>query len=89
MHRSRFQRVPCDGAAAGLDARRAEIANETSVNELFEACRRVAGVEAEAAHAPARAGEVLRSVLDISLAERELGWRPQTPLEEGLQLTWG
>ncbi len=49
----------------------------------------MAGVEAEAAHAPARAGEVLRSVLDISLAERELGWRPQTPLEEGLRLTWG
>ena len=59
------------------------------MNELFEACRRVAGVEAEAAHAPARAGDVLRSVLDISRAERELGWRPQTPLEEGLRLTWG
>ena len=78
-------------AAAGRDGGVFNVgtATETSVNELFEACRRVAGVEAEAAHAPARAGEVLRSVLDISLAERELGWRPQTPLEEGLQLTWG
>ena len=62
---------------------------ETSVNELFEACRRVAGIEAEAAHAPARAGDVLRSVLDVSLAESELGWTPQTRLEEGLRLTWG
>ena len=62
---------------------------ETSVNELFEACRRVAAVEAEATHAPARAGDVLRSVLDVTRAERELGWRPRTRLEEGLRLTWG
>ena len=62
---------------------------ETSVNELFETCRQVAGVDAEATHAPARAGDVLRSVLDVSRSERELGWRPQTPLAEGLRLTWG
>jgi UDP-glucose 4-epimerase len=62
---------------------------ETSVNELFDACRRVAGVETEATHAPARAGDVLRSVLDVSRSERELGWRPQTPLAEGLRRTWG
>ena len=62
---------------------------ETSVNELFEACRDVAGVDAEAHHAPARPGEVLRSVLDVSRTERELGWRPRTPLDEGLRLTWG
>ena len=62
---------------------------ETSVNELFEQCRRVAGVDAEASHAPARAGDVLHSVLDVSRSERELGWRPETPLAEGLRLTWG
>ena len=62
---------------------------ETSVNELFEACRRVAAVEAEATHAPARAGDVLRSVLDVSRAEQELCWRPRTQLEDGLRLTWG
>ena len=63
-------------------------ATETSVNELFDACRRVAGVETEATHAPARAGDVLRSVLDVSRAERQLGWRPQASLAEGLALTW-
>jgi UDP-glucose 4-epimerase len=62
---------------------------ETSVNDLFEACRRVAGVEADATHPPPRPGDVLRSVLDVTRAKRELGWRPQTPLEEGLRLTWG
>ena len=30
-----------------------------------------------------------RSVLDVSRTERELGWRPQTALAEGLELTWG
>jgi len=62
---------------------------ETSVNELFEACRRIAGAEAQAEHAPPKPGDALRSVLDVTRAERELGWRPQTPLAAGLELTWG
>jgi UDP-glucose 4-epimerase len=37
---------------------------------------------------PARAGDVLRSVIDPSLAARELGWRPQHDLEAGLRKTW-
>ena len=61
---------------------------ETSVLELFDACRRIAGADVEAEHAPARPGDALRSVLDVSLAERELGWRPRTTLEQGLRETW-
>jgi len=61
---------------------------ETSVNELFDACRRIAGVEADAEYAPARTGEALRSFVDVSRAERELGWRPQFSLEDGLRATW-
>jgi UDP-glucose 4-epimerase len=61
---------------------------ETNVNELFEACRRVAGVEVEAERRPERAGEILRSVVDPSLAARELDWRPETTLEDGLAETW-
>jgi UDP-glucose 4-epimerase len=62
---------------------------ETSVNELFEACRRIAGIEVHAEHAPPKPGDALRSVLDVSRAERELGWRPRTALADGLELTWG
>jgi UDP-glucose 4-epimerase len=62
--------------------------SETSVVDLYEACRRVTGSSLEAEPAPARLGELQRSVLDISRAERELGWRPEVPLEEGLRLTW-
>jgi len=61
---------------------------ETSVLELYELCRRVAGSELHAEHAEARLGELQRSVLDFTLAERELGWRPEVGLEEGLRRTW-
>jgi UDP-glucose 4-epimerase len=61
---------------------------ETSVNTLFETCRRVAGAEVVAEHAPPRAGELSRSVLDAGRAERELGWRPAHDLEGGLAETW-
>jgi UDP-glucose 4-epimerase len=61
---------------------------ETSVLELFDLCRRVAGAEMEPEMAPARLGELERSVLDTSLAKQKLGWTPQVELEEGLRRTW-
>ena len=38
--------------------------------------------------APPRLGELQRSVLDVTLAQRELGWRAEVSLEEGLRRTW-
>jgi UDP-glucose 4-epimerase len=61
---------------------------ETSVLELYERTQRVAGVEREPEFADARPGELNRSVLDASLAKRELGWEPQHSLDEGLAATW-
>jgi UDP-glucose 4-epimerase len=61
---------------------------ETSVLELYEAIQRVSGIERDPEFAEARLGELQRSVLDISLAERELGWRPEHSLEDGLAETW-
>jgi UDP-glucose 4-epimerase len=61
---------------------------ETSVVELAAACCSVAGVSAPLEHEPARAGELQRSVLDPSLAERELGFRAGAPLHDGLAATW-
>jgi UDP-glucose 4-epimerase len=62
--------------------------DETSVVQLFDAIRAAAGVDREPAFAPARLGELQRSVLDPSLAARELGWRPQRSLADGLATTW-
>jgi UDP-glucose 4-epimerase len=61
---------------------------ETSVRELHAACARVAGVADDPRIENARLGDVLRSVLDCTRAERELGWRAQMPLDDGLGLTW-
>jgi UDP-glucose 4-epimerase len=61
---------------------------ETSVNELHAACRRVTGVDREPEYADERPGEIQRSVTDPGLAARELGWRAEASLEEGLKLTW-
>lgn len=61
---------------------------ETSVLDLYEAIQGASGVTREAAFADARLGELQRSVLDISLADRVLGWRPKLALADGLARTW-
>ena len=60
----------------------------TTVAELHRECAAVAGSSDEAGAAEARLGDVHRSVLDVSLIERELGWRPQVSLADGLARTW-
>ena len=61
---------------------------ETSVNELHALCREATGVEREPEYADARPGDLLRSVLDPSRAQVELGWRPRHTIAEGLAETW-
>jgi UDP-glucose 4-epimerase len=61
---------------------------ETSVTELHRVCRRVTGIEREPVYEEARPGDIGRSVIDPSLAARELGWRAEQSLEKGLELTW-
>jgi UDP-glucose 4-epimerase len=60
----------------------------TSVNELWDACARVAGDAGEAVHAEPRAGDLHRSVLDPGRAREVLGWQARTTLDEGLRQTW-
>jgi UDP-glucose 4-epimerase len=61
---------------------------ETSVLELHERCRAVAGDGREPSMEEAREGDVQRSTLDVSRAADELGWRPEVGLDEGLRRTW-
>jgi UDP-glucose 4-epimerase len=61
---------------------------ETSVADLHARCRAVTGNGQLPRMEPAREGDVLRSALDISHIEQELGWRPQVTLDEGLSRTW-
>ena len=61
---------------------------ETSVLELYDTCRRVAGVDVEPSFEPPRTGELQRSFLDPALAEQELGFRAEVGLDDGLRSTW-
>lgn len=60
---------------------------ETDVNQLAAAIRDAAGSQSEIGHGPAKPGEQRRSVVDISRAAKELGWKPEVPLRDGLQQT--
>jgi len=60
----------------------------TTVLELVDAMRRATGREIDPEHGPERLGDLQRSVLDPGLAARELGWRPEVSLEDGLRAAW-
>ena len=56
---------------------------ETTVNQLYDAMAKAAGVDEPPLYAPPRAGELARSALDPSRAGIHLGWKPWTKLEDG------
>ncbi|MFL5834428.1 MAG: NAD-dependent epimerase/dehydratase family protein [Solirubrobacterales bacterium] len=61
---------------------------ETNVLELIEALKGISGKDDfEPEFAPARTGEVQRITIDASRAERELGWRAEMDLKDGLRIT--
>ncbi|HEY8501401.1 MAG TPA: GDP-mannose 4,6-dehydratase, partial [Solirubrobacterales bacterium] len=61
---------------------------ETTVLELVDSLRELSGNEGfEPEFAPPRTGEVQRIAIDAGRAERELGWRAEMGLDEGLRLT--
>jgi UDP-glucose 4-epimerase len=59
----------------------------TSVNDIYRALVEVTGYQAPIVHAPRRAGDVLHSHYNILHAKRELDWRPEVQLLEGMQRT--
>jgi UDP-glucose 4-epimerase len=61
---------------------------ETDVQTLWRVLREAAGSNIEPQLADLRPGELQRSCLDCTRAERELGWSPQVPIEEGLRRTY-
>jgi len=60
---------------------------ETNVNTLFRKLRDLAESRQEEIHGPVMPGEQSRSVIDNALAYNELGWYPETSLDDGLALT--
>jgi UDP-glucose 4-epimerase len=58
---------------------------ETSVNHLYRMLSEITGFAGDPGSGPLPPGDLRRSSLDCSLAEKELGWRPWTHLEDGLR----
>jgi UDP-glucose 4-epimerase len=61
---------------------------ETDVATVWRELSKAAGKEIEPKLADLRPGELKHSCLDASLAERELGWKAEVPMAEGLRLTY-
>jgi UDP-glucose 4-epimerase len=60
---------------------------ETSVSGLYRSLAHITGFRGEPEFGQFRAGDLRRSVLDVTLAVETLGWRPWTHLEDGLAET--
>ncbi len=58
-----------------------------TIGRIYSLLQDITGFDQEPAYRPRRAGEVLNIALDSGRAARELGWRPQVSLEEGMRLT--
>ena len=77
---------------AALDKGTNEIFNissgvETSDQEVYDIVRHLLNKSVQPKYVPRRPGEIDRICLDISKAERLLGWKPQVPLVEGARRT--
>jgi UDP-glucose 4-epimerase len=60
---------------------------ETSINQLYRMLADVLGFEGEPRYAAPRQGELSRIALRAEKAGKILGWKPRTPLPEGLART--
>jgi UDP-glucose 4-epimerase len=60
----------------------------TTVNALWSALAVIAGSAVTPAREPARRGDLVRSVLDVTRARTVLGWEARVALQTGLQRTW-
>ena len=82
----------CDAFVRAADAGDGFMMNigtstEVSINDLYDTMARLVGYATKAVHAPAKPGDVYRSVVDSARAKKELGWVAWTTLPQGLAKT--
>lgn len=61
---------------------------ETSVSDLISELKKSSGSDFEVNYGQERPGEVQSISLEVSHAEKILGWKPRVNLEDGIQKTW-
>jgi UDP-glucuronate 4-epimerase len=59
--------------------------SETTLAEVIATCERLSGKRLDVRAEPASAGDVRRTAADTTLIRSQLGWKPATPLEDGLR----
>jgi nucleoside-diphosphate-sugar epimerase len=74
------------GAYRGFQIFNVACGRQTSLNQLFSEMQKVTQSTLTPTYAPARAGDILHSLADISAIQRELGYAPAVTLSEGLRL---
>ena len=60
---------------------------ETSIQHLYKEMALAVGTDSDPEKGTERSGEIERSSLDPSLAEKILGWKPKTSLRDGIHST--
>ncbi len=63
-------------------------ASEATISEIISRLEEISGSTLNVTHAPAAKGDVRRTAADTTRLRTELGWRPTTPLDEGLARQW-
>jgi nucleoside-diphosphate-sugar epimerase len=63
-------------------------ASRITLNQTLKLLEKISGKPLRAKYDPPRAGDILHSQADISLARRVLGYEPRVNFEEGLRRTW-
>jgi UDP-glucuronate 4-epimerase len=79
--------------AAMENGRAAEVYNvgggdEATMNEAIVLAERISGRVLDVERVGAAAGDVRRTKADVTKAAADLGWSPQTGLEEGMRTQW-
>jgi nucleoside-diphosphate-sugar epimerase len=59
--------------------------DEATMNEAIELAERISGRKLDIERTGAAAGDVRRTKADVTKAVEDLGWAPQTALQEGMQ----
>ena len=58
-----------------------------TLNRVLTVLQSITGTKLEATYEPSRAGDILHSQADVTLARQVLGYEPQVPFEDGLRKT--
>jgi UDP-glucose 4-epimerase len=60
----------------------------TSVNDIYRTLVEISGFEAPITKAPRRPGDARDAQFDAALAKKELGWKAQTKIADGMRETY-